>query len=97
MGALAARLSLPQNAVGQIVIRLSEKDIVRRARAADRRQRQITLTEAGRALEAQAATVQEQVVCATALEQDDLARLRDELKALTARLATRREAPSART
>lgn len=95
VGALATRLSQPQNAVGQIVIRLSQKAIVRRTRAVDRRQRQVTLTDAGRALEAHAAAVQGKIACDTGLCSDDLARLRDEIKALTARVEARRDAAPA--
>lgn len=95
VGGIAERLALPQNAVGQIVKRLTEKGYVTRRRAADRRQLRIAPTDAGEALERAAAEAQEKVVCATALDPGELARLRTELTALALRIEARRMDPVA--
>lgn len=95
VGGIADRLALPQNAVGQIVKRLTEKGYVTRGRATDRRQLRIAVTETGEALERKAAEAQEKVVCATALDPDELARLRTDLAALATRMEARRKDPAA--
>ncbi|WP_132251303.1 MarR family winged helix-turn-helix transcriptional regulator [Methylobacterium segetis] len=85
---LAARLQLGPSAITPLVDRLEAAGLVTRARAADRRLVLVALTEAGRALEDRAATVQGAVVCRTGLAEGDLAALRQELKDLTDRIAT---------
>lgn len=94
IGGIADRLALPQNAVGQIVKRLTDKGYVTRQRARDRRQLRITLTDSGEALEHKAAEVQHRVVCATELEPGELDRLRTDLRALSARMDARQKDPT---
>lgn len=94
VGGIADRLALPQNAIGQIVKRLTDKGYVTRQRASDRRKLRIALTDRGEALERKAAEVQERVVCATELQPGELERLRDDLRALSTRMEARQKDPA---
>ena len=94
VGGIAERLALPQNAIGQIVKRLTDKGYVTRRRASDRRQLRVALTSSGEALERKAAEVQHSIVCATELEPAELGRLRADLRALSARMEARQKDPA---
>ncbi|SFL58216.1 MarR family winged helix-turn-helix transcriptional regulator [Methylorubrum salsuginis] len=84
---LAARLQLGASAITPLVDRLEAAGLVTRARGTDRRVVLVALTEAGRRLEEKVAVAQQAVVCRTGLEEDSLAALRQELKALADRIA----------
>ncbi|WP_422075400.1 MarR family winged helix-turn-helix transcriptional regulator [Tranquillimonas rosea] len=87
VGAIAARLSLPHNALVPMIDRLEGAGFVSRRRDdGDRRRTLIRLTDEGRRLEADAAAAQAQVVCETGLQPEALSALRDELKALLSRM-----------
>jgi DNA-binding MarR family transcriptional regulator len=74
------RLGLDSGTLTPLLKRLEAADIVRRTRdSADERQVRITLTSAGRGLEAQAARVFEEVGRATGLCSADLEALRETL------------------
>lgn len=78
--ALAARLDLPLHGLSPIIERLDRAGLLSRTRDADdRRAVRIVLTETGRGLEHQAALVQHQVRCQTALNNAEVERLRVEL------------------
>lgn len=94
VGGIADRLALPQNAIGEIVKRLTDKGYVTRQRASDRRQLRIALTERGEVLECKAAEVQQRVVCATELAPGELERLRADLRALSARMEAHQKHPA---
>ncbi len=84
VGAIAVRLRVPLNNVAPLLDRLEQTGLVERHRGRqDRRQVAVTLTDAGRALERQAAQAQHQVRCQTRLSPAALASLRTELHALT--------------
>lgn len=81
---LARTLRLPAHGVLPVITRLEQAGFLTRSRdAADRRTVRLTLTPAGRALEAQAAAVQHQVAGQTCLPAADLAGLRTQLHHLT--------------
>lgn len=89
IGAIADRLSLPQNALSPLLERLARNGLVRRERdPADRRVIHISLTDAGAKLEPEASRVQQAVECHTGLEPDALAAMRGELRALALRTAS---------
>ena len=87
VGEVARRLELEPHAVGPLVTRLATAGLVQRRPGADRRRTVVSLTDAGRALEAGAARVQAEVACATGLDPDGLHALRRRLRALAAELA----------
>lgn len=97
VGDVADRLALDSHAVSPVVARLSDAGLVTRTRGEDRRTVLVEATARGRELEADAARVQSDVACATGLEHTDLVALRDELHALTLRLAPSPTAPPTRT
>ena len=84
VGDLGARLGLPLNGVASVLDRLERAELLERRRGReDRRVVVVTLTDAGRALEEQAARAQHQVRCQTMLAPGALASLRAELQDLT--------------
>lgn len=94
VGAIAAHLQLDSHAVSPLVTRLADAGLLERGRGEDRRQVVVSLTARGRDLEQAASDAQAQVVCATGLAPSDLARLREELSALAARLGDPEPTPS---
>lgn len=87
VGEIADSLHLASHAVSPIVDRLEEVGLVRRARDhTDGRVVLVELTPAGARLESAAAEVQEQVRCRSRLEDDEVVRLRAELRDLAERL-----------
>jgi DNA-binding MarR family transcriptional regulator len=80
VGDLGLRLGLPSSGVTPVLDRLEAAGLlVRRRGTDDRRVVVVALTDAGRALEAQAARAQHRVRCQTLLSADALAGLREEL------------------
>ena len=91
VGAIAERLHLATHAVSPIVARLEGAGLVRRVKdATDGRVVHVELTDAGAALESSAAAVQEQVRCATALDDDDVVALRSSLVELADQIRSER-------
>ncbi|WP_160011814.1 MarR family winged helix-turn-helix transcriptional regulator [Nocardioides sp. AX2bis] len=90
VGGIARRLELDSHAVTPLAERLETAGLVHRRRGTDRREVVVELTEQGRDLEAAAARVQAEVACATGLARDDLADLRERLRALSGELSTPR-------
>lgn len=89
VGDLGERLHLDSGTLTPLLKRLETAGLVNRSRRpSDERSVEVRLTDAGQALRAQAAMVPERLLCNTDLTADHLFRLRDELKALTATLAT---------
>ncbi len=87
LGTLCGRLQLDTGTLSPLLKRLeAEGMVVRRRRPEDERTVQITLTERGRGLRAQAAAIQAQVQEATGMRPAELVALRDDLHALAARL-----------
>lgn len=87
MGEIATRLSLPPGGVTPIVERLeAARLVVRRRDEADRRVVHVTLTDSGAKLEQAASEAQRRVSCATMLQDDEVADLRDTLHGLAHRL-----------
>ncbi|GAA3551546.1 MarR family transcriptional regulator [Microlunatus spumicola] len=83
VGDLGARLDLPVSGITPVLDRLDRAGLLDRRRGTpDRRVVLVALTDAGRALEEQAAKAQHQVRCQTLLTPDALANLRDELQDL---------------
>lgn len=84
---IGAYLSLPASAITPLADRLETSGFISRRRdEGDRRIVFIELTERGAALQAAAAKAQQEVVCRTSLEPDELDDLRDELKSLVRRM-----------
>ena len=80
---IAARLNLASSAITPLLDRLEEAGFARReSGGTDRRVIKVSLTEAGKALEHDAALAQREVACATGLEPDALEELRDQLRAM---------------
>ena len=80
VGDLGQRLGLPPSGVTPVLDRLEAAGLLLRRRGSeDRRHVVVALTDAGRALEEQAARAQHQVRCQTLLTPDALAGLRTEL------------------
>jgi DNA-binding MarR family transcriptional regulator len=87
VGEIAGTLHLATHAVSPILDRLEESGLVRRVKDdTDGRVVRAELTRTGRALEAKAAAVQEEVRCSTMLDADEVNQLRADLKALLARM-----------
>ncbi len=86
VGRIAERLELDSHAVTPLADRLERVGLVRRRRGEDRRVVVVGLTDRGRDLEAAASRVQQEVACATGLDPDDLADLRQRLRALSGEL-----------
>ena len=80
VGDLGTRLGLPPSGVTPVLDRLEAAGLLLRRRGSeDRRHVVVALTDAGRALEAEAARAQHQVRCQTLLTAEALAHLRAEL------------------
>lgn len=91
---LAARLDLPVHGLSPVLDRLSrERLLERKPDPQDGRLRRLTLTDAGRALEQQAARAQAQVVEHSRFDAVRIERLRDELHVLTSQLQDAQEGP----
>jgi MarR family transcriptional regulator, organic hydroperoxide resistance regulator len=87
LGTLCARVQLDTGTLSPLLKRLeAEGLLVRRRRAEDERTVQLTLTERGRELRAEAAAIQARVQGAIGLRSAERAALRDDLHALAARL-----------
>ncbi len=87
-GRIAKRLCLAPNAITPLVDRLLVQNLVERVREDnDRRVVTIRTTEKGDALEESVSLAQQSVECRTGLGPHALARLREELIALTAKMA----------
>ncbi len=96
LGTLCAALQLDTGTLSPLLKRLeAEGLLVRRRRVEDERTVQLTLTERGRELRGEAAAIQARVQDATGLSPADLARLRDDLHALAARLRAAHLVPEA--
>lgn len=82
---LGSRLQLDSGTLTPLIKRLERQGLVRRQRAAgDERLLEITLTEAGRALEAAAVEIPAQLVCRLGLGSlDELHALRQTLRSIT--------------
>ncbi len=88
VGEIARRLELDSHAVTPLVVRLEAAGLVSRRRGHDRRQVVVVPTRSGRDLEATTSLAQADVACATGLDPAGLADLRDQLRALSARLGS---------
>ncbi len=87
---IADRLRLAPNAITPLIDRLEAAGFIRRERdTSDRRVVHVKLTPTGRALRARAARVQAQVACDTGLDPQALEAMRQDLVALSLRLAER--------
>jgi DNA-binding MarR family transcriptional regulator len=87
VGELAERLRSDYGTLSPLLKRLQAADLIRRERRAeDERSVRVTLTDAGRALRAQADCIPEQVLAGTGLDRDAFESLRDTLQRLTASL-----------
>ena len=92
---IAGRLRLGSNAITPLVDRLEDAGLVVRERSLeDRRVVYVDLTSAGDALRDAATAAQDVVVCCTGMSVDALDALRDELLALTDRIASVRAIPA---
>lgn len=85
---IAERLHLGPNAITPLIDQLEQTGLVSRKRDnMDRRRVHVVLTESGLRLEHSAALAQGEVACRTGLSESELAELREELHALTDRVA----------
>lgn len=85
---IGARLYLDSATLTPLLKRLEAAGLVSRTRsAADERQVVVALTDAGRALAAQAGAIQDGVLCATACTPDQLAGIKRQLDMLRGKLA----------
>ncbi|WP_296946876.1 MarR family winged helix-turn-helix transcriptional regulator [uncultured Massilia sp.] len=85
---IGARLFLDSATLTPLLKRLEAAGLVSRTRsAADERQVLVALTDAGRAMQAQAGAIFEQVSCATACAPEELGAIKRQLDVLRARLA----------
>lgn len=83
VGHLGARLHLDSGTLSPLLKRLEAIGYVRRVRAADDERRvQVTLTSAGRSLEARAACIPERLLGSGDADVNDLAALRDAVRLL---------------
>ncbi|WP_119156415.1 MarR family winged helix-turn-helix transcriptional regulator [Caldimonas tepidiphila] len=88
VSALGERLRLDSGTLTPLLKRLEAAGLVRRERdSADERRVRVRLSDAGRALRAEAEKVPEQVVCASACDLAEIAELTQRLAALRERLA----------
>lgn len=93
-GQIARRLGLAQNAVTPLLDRLEAANLVERRRDAfDHRVVKVRLTEAGEALEAEAARASDSVLARTAMEKDAVGALHGTLFDLIERLEKPSRAP----
>ncbi len=89
VGDLGERLQLDSGTLTPLLKRLEAAGLVQRIRRpSDERSVDIRLTDAGQTLGTRATRIPERLLCNTGLAADELFRLRDELKALTAKLST---------
>jgi DNA-binding MarR family transcriptional regulator len=89
---IGARLFLDSATLTPLLKRLEAAGLVTRARSnADERQVVVGLTGAGRALSAEAAVVQEGLMCAAACPPEDLLALKRQLESLRGKLAENAE------
>lgn len=87
LGEIGEELHLATHAVSPIIDRLEEAGLVKRTvDETDGRAVKVELTRAGVALESSAAAVQEEVRCATSLDNDSVVRLREQLHELVDQL-----------
>jgi DNA-binding MarR family transcriptional regulator len=87
VGELGARLGLESSTLTPLLKRLEAQGLVARARdPADERQVRLRLTQAGRALEAPACAAPAELLAASALGLEDLARIKGEIDRLKAAL-----------
>jgi len=85
---IGARLFLDSATLTPLLKRLEAAGLVARTRSAqDERQVVISLTDAGRAMRRDAASIQEGVLCAAACEPADLIALKQQLERLRGKLA----------
>ncbi|MGB9110763.1 MAG: MarR family transcriptional regulator [Telluria sp.] len=85
---IGARLFLDSATLTPLLKRLEAAGLLTRARStADERQVVVSLSGAGRALAAQAAAVQEGLICAAACPPEDLLALKGQLETLRGKLA----------
>jgi DNA-binding MarR family transcriptional regulator len=85
---IGARLFLDSATLTPLLKRLEAAGLVTRARSnADERQVVVGLTDAGRALSAEAAAIQDGLMCAAACPPEDLLALKRQLEALRGKLA----------
>ena len=88
VGQLGARLSLDSGTLSPLLKRLTAAGLVsRHRRVDDERSVSILLTDAGRALQSQALDVSSEMIGALGLEMAEFDHLKDELRALTERVA----------
>jgi len=86
---IGTRLFLDSATLTPLLKRLEAAGLVSRSRSAsDERQVVVALTDAGRAMSAEAGAVQDQVLCATACSPDELGVLKRQLEGLRAKLST---------
>lgn len=86
-GHIAVRLGLSPNAITPLLDRLEKSGLIRRRRdLKDRRVVHVDLTDKGTDLKAGAYEAHRQVVCHTGLTPEQLVALREDLKALVARM-----------
>lgn len=87
VGELGKELQLESNTLTPLLKRMEALGLVQRARVAeDERQVRVSLSEKGRALEAQQAELGQCIFDACGLELEELRALRDQIKALRDRL-----------
>lgn len=87
LGDIAEELAFDPATASPLVKRLEAQGLVRRSRRADDERRlDIDLTEAGRALREQALTVPGQIMERVGMTPDEIAALRDALKAFSSRV-----------
>jgi DNA-binding MarR family transcriptional regulator len=85
---IGARLFLDSATLTPLLKRLEAAGLVSRARSApDERQVMISLTDGGRTMAAEAAAIQQQVLCAAACAPGELAALKRQLENLRGKLA----------
>ncbi|MDR7124138.1 MarR family transcriptional regulator [Pseudotabrizicola sp. 4114] len=83
VGALGRQVQLESNTLTPLLKRLEERGLITRTRSeTDERQVNITLTDAGRALQARAAHIPACVLEKSGLSLDDLTQLRDQITTL---------------
>ncbi|MCS0588875.1 MarR family winged helix-turn-helix transcriptional regulator [Massilia norwichensis] len=85
---IGARLFLDSATLTPLLKRLEAAGLVARTRSAqDERQVVVSLTDAGRAMRGEAASIQEGVLCAAACAPGDLVALKQQLESLRGKLA----------
>jgi DNA-binding MarR family transcriptional regulator len=89
VGELGERLQLDSGTLTPLLKRLETAGLLTRVRRrADEREVEITLTAQGQALRQRALDIPTHIFCRAGMPADDLIRLRDELKHLTAQLTS---------